>query len=164
MIFFHYHVIFVCLLSVTYDGLLGFYINPNPHLSGEDRLYQLPEPLLCGHRGGNEGDLHLQPHVETLRELPGWHLQSKEHQAALWTFSLHFESEDCSDTGSIVLFLWLQVCNNTSDRKHADTVLERYVTETVMSIVTTFFSSPFSDQSTSLQVCKHLHLHLKHLQ
>ncbi|MEQ2185126.1 hypothetical protein GOODEAATRI_015021, partial [Goodea atripinnis] len=45
-----------------------------------------------------------------------------------------------------------EVCNNTSDRKHADSVLESYVTETVMSIVTTFFSSPFSDQSTSLQV------------
>ncbi|CAI5688048.1 inositol 1,4,5-trisphosphate receptor type 1 isoform X3 [Oreochromis niloticus] len=44
-----------------------------------------------------------------------------------------------------------RVCNNTSDRKHADTILERYVTETVMGIVTTFFSSPFSDQSTSLQ-------------
>ncbi|XP_058259066.1 inositol 1,4,5-trisphosphate receptor type 1 isoform X1 [Hemibagrus wyckioides] len=44
-----------------------------------------------------------------------------------------------------------RVCNNTSDRKHADMVLERYVTETIMSIVTTFFSSPFSDQSTSLQ-------------
>ncbi|XP_049327889.1 inositol 1,4,5-trisphosphate receptor type 1 isoform X4 [Astyanax mexicanus] len=44
-----------------------------------------------------------------------------------------------------------RVCNNTSDRKHADATLERYVTETVMSIVTTFFSSPFSDQSTSLQ-------------
>ncbi|XP_037535811.1 inositol 1,4,5-trisphosphate receptor type 1 [Nematolebias whitei] len=43
------------------------------------------------------------------------------------------------------------VCNNTSDRKHADAILERYVTETVMSIATTFFSSPFSDQSTSLQ-------------
>ena len=50
------------------------------------------------------------------------------------------------------LFGCVQVCNNTSDRKHADTILERYVTETVMSIVTTFFSSPFSDQSTSLQV------------
>uniref|UniRef100_A0A672LBS2 Inositol 1,4,5-trisphosphate receptor n=1 Tax=Sinocyclocheilus grahami TaxID=75366 RepID=A0A672LBS2_SINGR len=42
-----------------------------------------------------------------------------------------------------------RVCNNTSDRKHADTTLESYVTETVMSIVTTFFSSPFSDQSTT---------------
>lgn len=53
----------------------------------------------------------------------------------------------------VVFTLWrLQVSNNTSDRKHADTVLESYVTETVMSIVTTFFSSPFSDQSTSLQV------------
>uniref|UniRef100_A0A3B4BJ96 Inositol 1,4,5-trisphosphate receptor, type 1a n=1 Tax=Periophthalmus magnuspinnatus TaxID=409849 RepID=A0A3B4BJ96_9GOBI len=49
-----------------------------------------------------------------------------------------------------------RVCNNTSDRKHADTILERYVTETVMSIVTTFFSSPFSDQSTSLL---HLYSH-----
>uniref|UniRef100_A0A3Q1EZ36 Inositol 1,4,5-trisphosphate receptor n=1 Tax=Acanthochromis polyacanthus TaxID=80966 RepID=A0A3Q1EZ36_9TELE len=49
------------------------------------------------------------------------------------------------------LFENFLVCNNTSDRKHADTILERYVTETVMSIVTTFFSSPFSDQSTSLQ-------------
>uniref|UniRef100_A0A8C4WKE8 Inositol 1,4,5-trisphosphate receptor n=1 Tax=Gopherus evgoodei TaxID=1825980 RepID=A0A8C4WKE8_9SAUR len=30
-------------------------------------------------------------------------------------------------------------------------ILEKYVTEIVMSIVTTFFSSPFSDQSTTLQ-------------
>ncbi|KAJ6668257.1 hypothetical protein lerEdw1_015634, partial [Lerista edwardsae] len=44
-----------------------------------------------------------------------------------------------------------RTCNNTSDRKHADTILEKYVTEIVMSIVTTFFSSPFSDQSTTLQ-------------
>eukprot|EP00069_Balaena_mysticetus_P011352 bmy_07088T0 len=44
-----------------------------------------------------------------------------------------------------------RACNNTSDRKHADSILERYVTEIVMSIVTTFFSSPFSDQSTTLQ-------------
>uniref|UniRef100_A0A670JE55 Inositol 1,4,5-trisphosphate receptor n=1 Tax=Podarcis muralis TaxID=64176 RepID=A0A670JE55_PODMU len=44
-----------------------------------------------------------------------------------------------------------RTCNNTSDRKHADSVLEKYVTEIVMSIVTTFFSSPFSDQSTTLQ-------------
>nr|XP_056723259.1 inositol 1,4,5-trisphosphate receptor type 1 isoform X1 [Euleptes europaea] len=44
-----------------------------------------------------------------------------------------------------------RACNNTSDRKHADFILEKYVTEIVMSIVTTFFSSPFSDQSTTLQ-------------
>ncbi|XP_058230088.1 inositol 1,4,5-trisphosphate receptor type 1 isoform X1 [Hemibagrus wyckioides] len=50
-----------------------------------------------------------------------------------------------------------RVCNNTSDRKHADSTLERYVTETVMSIVTTFFSSPFSDQSTSLQIARHMY-------
>ncbi|XP_078804197.1 inositol 1,4,5-trisphosphate-gated calcium channel ITPR1 isoform X3 [Oryzias latipes] len=50
-----------------------------------------------------------------------------------------------------------RVCNTTSDRKHADTMLERYVTETVMSIVTCFFSSPFSDQSTSLQITLHIY-------
>nr|KAG5704617.1 hypothetical protein BaRGS_031881 [Batillaria attramentaria] len=43
------------------------------------------------------------------------------------------------------------VCNATNDRKHADVQLENYVTDTVMSIITTFFSSPFSDQSTNLQ-------------
>uniref|UniRef100_A0A669Q8F5 Inositol 1,4,5-trisphosphate receptor n=1 Tax=Phasianus colchicus TaxID=9054 RepID=A0A669Q8F5_PHACC len=37
------------------------------------------------------------------------------------------------------------------NRKHADTSLEKYVTEPVMSIVSGFFNSPFSDNSTSLQ-------------
>ncbi|XP_038666908.1 inositol 1,4,5-trisphosphate receptor type 2-like isoform X1 [Scyliorhinus canicula] len=44
-----------------------------------------------------------------------------------------------------------RVCNSTTDRKHADTALERYVTDTVMNIISGFFSSPFSDNSTSLQ-------------
>ncbi|XP_071082812.1 inositol 1,4,5-trisphosphate-gated calcium channel ITPR1-like isoform X3 [Haliotis cracherodii] len=43
------------------------------------------------------------------------------------------------------------VCNATTDRKHADTVLENYVCLTIMSIITMFFSSQFSDQSTSVQ-------------
>uniref|UniRef100_A0A8B9QU98 Inositol 1,4,5-trisphosphate receptor n=1 Tax=Apteryx owenii TaxID=8824 RepID=A0A8B9QU98_APTOW len=42
------------------------------------------------------------------------------------------------------------LCSSRS-KKHADSILEKYVTEIVMSIVTTFFSSPFSDQSTTLQ-------------
>lgn len=64
-------------------------------------------------------------------------------------------SSSLSCPGELLLtLLWfvLQACNNTSDRKHADSILEKYVTEIVMSIVTTFFSSPFSDQSTTLQV------------
>eukprot|EP00062_Callorhinchus_milii_P022695 gi/632980746/ref/XP_007907206.1/ PREDICTED: inositol 1,4,5-trisphosphate receptor type 2 isoform X2 [Callorhinchus milii] len=44
-----------------------------------------------------------------------------------------------------------RVCNTTTDRKHADIPLEKYVTDTVMSIISGFFSSPFSDNSTSLQ-------------
>jgi hypothetical protein len=44
------------------------------------------------------------------------------------------------------------VSNSTHDRKHADTALEHYVTETLMDIITTFFKSPFSDQSTTVQV------------
>ncbi|XP_064604842.1 inositol 1,4,5-trisphosphate receptor-like isoform X2 [Liolophura sinensis] len=43
------------------------------------------------------------------------------------------------------------VGNATHDRRHADTVLENYVTCTVMNIITTFFSSRFSDQSTTVQ-------------
>ncbi|XP_071809962.1 inositol 1,4,5-trisphosphate receptor-like isoform X2 [Asterias amurensis] len=43
------------------------------------------------------------------------------------------------------------VCNATHDRKHADHMLEKYVTETIMNIITTFFSSPFAEQSTTVQ-------------
>ncbi|CAH1265900.1 ITPR1 [Branchiostoma lanceolatum] len=42
------------------------------------------------------------------------------------------------------------VCK-TTDRDHADPVLEHYVTNTIMNIITMFFSSPFSDQSTTVQ-------------
>uniref|UniRef100_A0A8C4RCA7 Uncharacterized protein n=1 Tax=Eptatretus burgeri TaxID=7764 RepID=A0A8C4RCA7_EPTBU len=44
-----------------------------------------------------------------------------------------------------------RVCNTSLDRRHATVELERYVTETVMNLISSFFSSPFSDQSTSLQ-------------
>lgn len=40
----------------------------------------------------------------------------------------------------------------THDRNHADTTLENYVLNCLMNIITTFFSSPFSDQSTTVQV------------
>uniref|UniRef100_A0A3Q2XVB7 Inositol 1,4,5-trisphosphate receptor n=1 Tax=Hippocampus comes TaxID=109280 RepID=A0A3Q2XVB7_HIPCM len=44
-----------------------------------------------------------------------------------------------------------RVCNTTTDRNHADLALEKYVTETVMAIVTGFFSSPFSVNHSNLQ-------------
>ncbi len=44
------------------------------------------------------------------------------------------------------------VSNATHDRRHADLALEHYVTETLMDIVTTFFKSPFLDQSITVQV------------
>ena len=34
--------------------------------AGEECLHQLPEPLLHRHRGGDEGNLHQQPHVDTV--------------------------------------------------------------------------------------------------
>lgn len=44
------------------------------------------------------------------------------------------------------------VCNSTLDRNHTDFALESYVTNSIMHLVTTFFNSPFSDQSSSVQV------------
>ncbi|XP_072241681.1 inositol 1,4,5-trisphosphate-gated calcium channel ITPR2 isoform X3 [Leuresthes tenuis] len=44
-----------------------------------------------------------------------------------------------------------RVCNSTTDRNHADLLLEKYVTETVMAIVKGFFSSPFSVNHSNLQ-------------
>ncbi|CAL7936477.1 unnamed protein product [Xylocopa violacea] len=46
------------------------------------------------------------------------------------------------------------IATATHDREHADIALESYVTGCLMNIITTFFSSPFSDQSTTVQ--KHL--------
>ncbi|XP_078678588.1 inositol 1,4,5-trisphosphate receptor-like isoform X5 [Branchiostoma floridae x Branchiostoma belcheri] len=55
--------------------------------------------------------------------------------------------ENCVSTAKEVS----SVCK-TTDRNHADPVLEHYVTNTIMNIITMFFSSPFSDQSTTVQV------------
>ncbi|XP_078369527.1 inositol 1,4,5-trisphosphate receptor-like isoform X2 [Oculina patagonica] len=44
-----------------------------------------------------------------------------------------------------------RVCNNTLDRFHADTMLEKYATETIMNLLTFFFNSPFSDSSTTIK-------------
>lgn len=44
------------------------------------------------------------------------------------------------------------IATATHDREHADIALENYVTGCLMNIITTFFSSPFSDQSTTVQV------------
>ncbi|KAK3699926.1 hypothetical protein QZH41_016593, partial [Actinostola sp. cb2023] len=43
-----------------------------------------------------------------------------------------------------------RVCN-TVDRFHVDTMLEKYVTETIMNLITFFFNSPFSDASTTIK-------------
>lgn len=58
--------------------------------AGEDRIYWLPKPLLCRHRSGDEGDLHEQPHVEALWELPGWYMQGNHHWNSFWLLILRF--------------------------------------------------------------------------
>lgn len=40
----------------------------------------------------------------------------------------------------------------TQPMETRDTVLDTYVTNSVMTIINTFFNSPFSDQSTTVQV------------
>lgn len=47
------------------------------------------------------------------------------------------------------------ISNATHDRNHADIALENYVTSSVMNLITTFFNSPFSDQSVTVQVKMH---------
>ncbi|XP_065134941.2 inositol 1,4,5-trisphosphate-gated calcium channel ITPR2 [Paramisgurnus dabryanus] len=44
-----------------------------------------------------------------------------------------------------------RVCNSTTDRKHADASLEKYVTDTIMAIVKGFFGSQFSVSNSNLQ-------------
>lgn len=56
-------------------------------LTGENSLHQLSEPLLRGHRGRDEGDLHQQPHVEALWELSCGHLQGRRASVLQQCFS-----------------------------------------------------------------------------
>jgi hypothetical protein len=43
------------------------------------------------------------------------------------------------------------VVNTTHDRKHADKLLENYVTTVIPDILTVFFNSPFSETSTTIK-------------
>uniref|UniRef100_A0A146L7A0 Inositol 1,4,5-trisphosphate receptor n=1 Tax=Lygus hesperus TaxID=30085 RepID=A0A146L7A0_LYGHE len=54
------------------------------------------------------------------------------------------------------------VANSPHDRRHVDIAMENYVTSTVMAIITTFFSSPFSDQSTIIQARQPIFVQLLH--
>lgn len=53
------------------------------------------------------------------------------------------------------LFLgFLQVCNKR-DKHLSDPILEKYIINVVFDTINAFFSSPFSENSTSLQVWGH---------
>ncbi|XP_018312046.1 inositol 1,4,5-trisphosphate receptor isoform X8 [Mycetomoellerius zeteki] len=54
------------------------------------------------------------------------------------------------------------IATSTHDRQHADTALETYVTSCLMNIISTFFSSPFSDQSTTVQTRQPIFVQLLH--
>ncbi|KAK9299760.1 hypothetical protein QLX08_007324 [Tetragonisca angustula] len=54
------------------------------------------------------------------------------------------------------------IATATHDRDHADIALENYVTGCLMNIITTFFSSPFSDQSTTVQTRQPIFVQLLH--
>nr|KAF7417085.1 hypothetical protein H0235_011616 [Vespula pensylvanica] len=49
-----------------------------------------------------------------------------------------------------------------NDQQDADIALENYVTSCLMNIITTFFSSPFSDQSTTVQTRQPIFVQLLH--
>lgn len=41
-------------------------VHPSALCPGEGGVRQLCQPLLRGHRGGDEGNLHVQPHLEAV--------------------------------------------------------------------------------------------------
>lgn len=55
------------------------------------------------------------------------------------------------------VFPSLQVCNKR-EKRLSDPVLEKYIIGVVFDTINAFFSSPFSENSTSLQVKEMLHL------
>lgn len=140
--------------------------------AGENGLCELRESLLCGHRGGDEGDLHQQPHLDALRELHPGHgsgLSSGGGGGAAWACGVSCwagvwlgawqPSRGWAWRGpqGISLSLLPQVCSKR-EKRLADPTLEKYVLTVVLDTINAFFSSPFSENSTSLQVsfsCTH---------
>jgi len=46
----------------------------------------------------------------------------------------------------------VQVANATHDRQHSDKMLQEYVTTTITTVISAFFGSQFSEQSTAVKV------------
>ena len=46
----------------------------------------------------------------------------------------------------------MQVANATHDRQHYDKMLQEYVTTTITNVMSAFFGSQFSEQSTAVKV------------
>lgn len=55
-----------------------------------------------------------------------------------------------------------RVANAPPDRRHSDKALESYVINSLMTIITTFFNSPFSDQSQTIQTRQPVFVQLLH--
>ncbi|KAK3865118.1 hypothetical protein Pcinc_029236 [Petrolisthes cinctipes] len=55
-----------------------------------------------------------------------------------------------------------RVATAPPDRRHADKALESYVINSLMTIITTFFNSPFSDQSQTIQTRQPVFVQLLH--
>nr|XP_045591991.1 inositol 1,4,5-trisphosphate receptor-like isoform X5 [Procambarus clarkii] len=55
-----------------------------------------------------------------------------------------------------------RVATAPPDRRHADKALENYVINSLMTIITTFFNSPFSDQSQTIQTRQPVFVQLLH--
>lgn len=67
----------VCFFYWYSDCIMITFCMKMSLISGENSLRKLCESLLCGHRGWNEGDLHIQPYLEAVWQLPGGHVQCK---------------------------------------------------------------------------------------
>lgn len=181
-------------------------LSPSP--AGEDGLRELCQPLLRGHGGGDEGDLHQQPHLDPLRELhpghgPGaWGGLGGSGTAAVAWLGTGWCHQDpaglghCGDSCSCHLWGWgavralwhdqgavpsatsfswtrsqqplgrhevalvpsasslsSQMCKKR-EKRLPDATLEKYVLTVVLDTINAFFSSPFSENSTSLQVTR----------
>ena len=52
-----------------------------------------------------------------------------------------------------------QIYTTSSNRQQPDASLENYVTSTIMDVIANFFTSPFSQCSTAIDVSLHHHLY-----
>lgn len=132
----HYHINLVKLLAICTEGKNAFTeVKCHSLLSLDDILMVVEHPDCIPEVKEAYIDFLAHCFIDTEMEMK--EIYTSNH---IWNLLENF----LVDIGT--------VCNATHDRNHANILLNNYVTNSIINLITLFFNSPYSDQSSIVQV------------